>query len=186
MSAREQNPERWSTSVIFFHWLMAILIVLVMTLGWVADSYPSSPDKVTLFVWHKSFGLMVLLLFFLRVISRWKSRTPHHSIAPWESLLGRGVQGLLYLCMLVMPLSGWIINSAADFPLKVFWLLPLPPLTGPNESVAELAETFHLTLFWVMISLLLLHIAGALRHHFIDKNEVLRAMLPGTKSGSNP
>jgi len=177
------NSGRWAASVIGFHWLMAILIVVVMTLGWVAEEYPSSPDKVTLFVWHKSFGLTVLLLLLFRLLNRWSKGAPRHELQSWERVLSRGVQGSLYLCMLAMPLSGWIINSAADFPLNVFWLIPLPPLTGASETVAELAEEVHVTILWIMLSLLVLHVAGALRHHFIGKNQVLRSMLPGAKAG---
>ena len=177
------DSSRWAASVVGFHWLMAILIVVVMILGWVAEEYPSSPDKVTLFVWHKSFGLTVLLLLFFRLLNRWTHGAPRHELRSWERVLSRGVQGLLYLCMLAMPFSGWIINSAADFPLNVFWLMPLPPLVGPSETLAELAEEVHVTILWIMVSLLVLHIAGALRHHFVGKNQVLRAMLPGAKEG---
>lgn len=178
------DPDRWPASVIGFHWLMVILIGVVMILGWVAEEYPSSPDKVTLFVWHKSFGLTVLLLLFFRLLNRLNHHAPRHQLPGWEKGLARTVQGALYLCMLVMPLSGWIINSAADFPLKVFWLIPLPPLTAPSEAVAEFAEEVHVTSLWIMLSLLALHIAGALRHHFIARNQVLRAMLPGEKRGA--
>lgn len=178
------SPDRWAASVIGFHWLMTILIVVAMILGWVAEEYPSSPDKVTLFVWHKSFGLTILFILFFRLFNRWKHRAPRHGLKAWETLLSRGVQGALYLCMLAMPLSGWIINSAADFPLNVFWLIPLPPLTAPSETLAELAEDVHVTVLWIMLSLVALHIAGALRHHLAGKTQVLRAMLPGGNKGS--
>ena len=173
---------RWSAGSIGFHWVMAVLVAVVMALGWIAESYPLSPDKVSLFVWHKSFGLTVLVLLFFRLLNRWNHPAPRHDLRGWERLLGRCVQAALYLCMLAMPLSGWIINSAADFPLNVFWLIPLPPLTGPSEALAELAEEVHITILWIMVGLLALHIAGALRHHFLGRNQVLLSMLPARKS----
>lgn len=180
---QDAYPDRWAASVIGFHWVMAILIAGVMALGWIAEQYPSSPDKVTLFVWHKSLGLTVFVLVFFRLFNRWRHAAPGHPLAGWEKGLSRAVQGTLYLCMLAMPLSGWIINSAADFPLKLFWLIPLPPLVGPSETLAELAEEAHVTILWVMLGLMLLHIAGSLRHHFLGRNRVLRAMLPGRQKG---
>jgi cytochrome b561 len=78
-----------------------------------------------------------------------------------------------------MPVSGWIINSAANFPLKLFWLVPLPAITPPSEAVQEIAETVHLTLFWTLLAAVTGHVAAALRHHFSLRNDVLRRMLPG-------
>jgi cytochrome b561 len=182
MGSMEQN--RWSKSAIGLHWLMAILIVVVMTLGWTAEEMPLSPDKVVVFVWHKSVGLTILLLAIVRLLNRLAARSPRHSLSNWERVTSRVVQAGLYLCLLVMPLSGWVINSASDFPLKVFWLVPLPPLTGPSESLAEVAGQVHVTVLYIMLVLMALHVAGALRHYFRGENQVMQAMLPKMERGS--
>jgi cytochrome b561 len=81
--------------------------------------------------------------------------------------------------MFTMPISGWILNSSSNIPLKVFGLFRLPNITGQSEELQELAKTAHLILFWIMAVTLVAHVGGALRHHFIKHNDVLTRMLPG-------
>jgi cytochrome b561 len=82
--------------------------------------------------------------------------------------------------MIAMPLVGWIINSAAGIPFSIFWLIPLPSVVAPDKHIAELAALVHLSLFIILAALLVLHLAAALRHHFIKKNNLLARMLPAT------
>lgn len=172
---------RWPASVIALHWIMAGIIVATMTLGWVAEAYPSSPDKVRLFVWHKSLGITVLLLLALRLPNRLRCVAPAVSAGMSRIRLSaaRAVQFLLYCLMAVMPLSGWVINSAADFPLKLFGRVPWPAIVGPDEQLKELAESVHQAALWILVALLVLHVAAALHHHFVLRDGVLRAVLPG-------
>lgn len=177
-----RNTDRaWGSIARSFHWLVAALILGQFALGWIAGSWPRSPLKVDLFVWHKSLGILVLALVLLRLAWRLFERTPALPAAmpPWERRAAAASHALLYLLMLALPLSGWVINSAANFPLKLFWLVPLPPITAPGKGTQELAEAVHNGLFWAMAALLLLHVAAALRHHFVQRDEVLRRMLCG-------
>jgi cytochrome b561 len=89
---------------------------------------------------------------------------------------------LLYLLMFLLPISGWLINSAANIPFKVFWLFPLPDLVQKNKELKELAETLHLALVIGLVLILMVHVGAALRHHFIRKNNVLRGMLLGRRT----
>lgn len=177
----EAAGERWPASVIGLHWIMAGAIIATMTLGWVAEAYPSSPDKVRLFVWHKSMGITVLILLALRLANRLRCTTPAAPAGmPRVRLLAaRTVQYLLYCLMAVMPLSGWVINSAADFPLKLFGRVPWPAIVGPDEHLKELAESVHEGALWLLVLLLILHVAAALHHHFVLHDGILRAVLPG-------
>jgi cytochrome b561 len=172
------KPDRWSTGMVILHWVMVALLVATLTLGWVASDYPRSPFKVTLFVWHKSLGITVLGFVLVRLLVRWRVTAPDHGLERGERILARCVQAGLYLCMIVMPLSGWVINSASDFPLKIFWLARLPAITAPSTALQEAAETVHLVALYLMLGLVSTHVAAAFRHHFIRKNEVMRSMLP--------
>ncbi len=174
-------PTRWGHTAVGLHWLSALMIFALMVLGWVAVSWRLSPTKIELFVWHKSLGLTVLALTALRVAWRLLDPRPAFpaSMRAWERRLA-GVSHLaLYLILLLMPLSGWIINSAANFPLKWFWVLPVPSLVGPSKGVQHGAEAVHLALFWLLAVALSLHVAAALKHHFRDRDGVLTGMLPG-------
>ena len=175
------DGEHWGGLAMGLHWTMALLIFGLFVLGWVAVSLPLSPLKLKLFFWHKSLGLLALSLVGLRVLWRLVDPPPRPvaGLAAWERGLARAGHLLLYLLMLLMPLSGWLINSAANFPFKPFGLFPLPDLVRPDKALQASVELVHLAGFWLLAGLLAVHIAAALRHHFVKRNPVLRRMLPG-------
>lgn len=179
--ALRNTDSSWGAVAKGFHWIVATLIFVQFGLGWVAERWPRSLTKVELFVWHKSVGVLVLALVVARIV--WRLFNPPPAPPAWaaagEVRAARVTHALLYVTMLAMPLSGWIINSAADFPLKVFWLFPLPAIVPPDEALKEAAETVHLTLFWILAALVTAHVAAALWHHFVARDEVLARMLPG-------
>jgi cytochrome b561 len=86
---------------------------------------------------------------------------------------------LLYVLAVALPLSGWVINSAAGVPFSIFWLVPLPAIVAPDERLEELAKLVHFSLLVALCLVLALHIAAALRHHFVKRNAILIRMLPG-------
>jgi len=170
----------WGVPAKLLHWAMALLIVPQVILGWVAVDLSLSPLKLDLFVWHKSLGILLLALVVLRLA--WRAGNPTPTLPPgsaaWERSAARLSHGLLYLLLFAIPLSGWIINSAANVPFKVFWQWPLPALTAPDKALAASAKLAHLGLFWVLAAVVVLHIAAALRHHFVLHDTVLVRMLP--------
>jgi cytochrome b561 len=97
---------------------------------------------------------------------------------PWERVLAKISHLLLYALIFALPLSGWLMSSAKNFPVSWFNLLLLPDLVAPNEALFEQLRSLHHTLFAVLVAVAAVHVAGALKHHFIDRNDVLRRMLP--------
>jgi cytochrome b561 len=81
-----------------------------------------------------------------------------------------------------MPLTGWLMSSAANFSVNVFGLFTLPDLVAPDKALADAFEAVHHWLAWVLIGLVALHVAGALKHHFVLRNDTLRRMIPGWRS----
>ena len=162
-----------------FHWVIAALIFTQYILGWLAASWRLSPTKINLFVWHKSIGILILVLVVLRLLNRLTKPTPAlpSDMPAWERTAARASHILLYVLMIAMPLTGWIINSAAGVPFRVFWQVPLPALLAPDKETADLAALVHFSLGIVFVALLVLHIGAALRHHFVKHNDVLIRML---------
>ncbi len=165
------------------HWLMAVLVLLLFVLGWMATSWPLSPTKLKLFFWHKSLGITVLGLALLRILWRLTHGRPTLPLGMplWERYTAEASHLLLYGLLLAMPFSGWVINAAANFPLKVFGLFTLPAIVAPDKALQSLAQSIHLTLFWIFLGLLALHIGAALRHHIVLKDSVLLSMLPASR-----
>jgi len=181
----DNTARAWGSVARGFHWIVAALIFVQFTLGWVAEEWHRSPTKVDLFVWHKSTGILILTLVVLRLAWRAATSTPDPPAesSRIERFAASASHALLYVVMIGLPMSGWVINSAANFPLKLFWLVPLPAITAPSKSIQHAAEDVHETLVWILAALVTIHVAAALRHHFIKRNDVVTRMLPGFLGG---
>jgi cytochrome b561 len=137
--------------------------------------------KLDLFVWHKSIGLTILLLVLLRFAWRLTHRPPAPAadIPRWETRLARVGHGLLYVLMFAVPLTGWWVSDTSRIPFRAFWQLPVPDLLPASREMSMLAANIHGGLTNLLLLVAVLHIAAALRHHFLLRNETLTRMLPG-------
>lgn len=182
MRAALRNTDRlWGAPAKLLHWVIAALIFNQFVLGWLAVTWRLSPTKIELYVWHKSFGILILTLVLVRIVWRLLNRAPTlPPDTPRAERIAAGVShALLYVLMVVIPLSGWVINSAGGIPFRVFRLFPLPSIMAADKGVEAIAKQVHFALFLVLALVLAVHIAAALRHHFIKRNDVLARMLPG-------
>jgi cytochrome b561 len=171
----------WGAPAKLLHWAVAALVFAQIALGWAAVSWRLSPTKLDLFVWHKSTGMLILALMVVRVAWRLGNVAPSlpADMRPLERRGAHASHLLLYLLLVALPVTGWIVNSAANVPFRMFWLLPLPAIAAPDKAVADAAARAHYLLFVALSLLLVVHIAAALRHHFAKRNDVLVRMLPG-------
>ncbi len=172
--------QRWGAVAVSLHWLMAALILVTMSLGWIAEDMPRSMAQYRMFGWHKSFGLLVLTFAVLRLGWRLRSGSPGSDVLRpvWERRAASISHVLLYVCMFAMPLTGWLLNSAADVPLRWFWLVPVPAIAGASQELEELAVALHSGFLWTLLTLVAIHSVAALRHHFVLHDGVLWRMLP--------
>lgn len=161
------------------HWLIALLILAAFPLGLYMHDLPLSPEKLRLYSYHKWIGMTVLLLFLPRLVWRFVRQPPPLLPAPiWQLRVAEATHWLLYLLMAAVPVSGWLMSSAKGFQLVYLGLLPIPDLIGKDKALAETLAAVHSSLAWVLIVLIGIHIAAALKHHFIDRDTTLRRMLP--------
>jgi cytochrome b561 len=170
----------WGSAAKTLHWLIAVLILAEMPLGWIAQSWRLSPLKLDLFVWHKSLGILILGLVALRLAWRWANPLPHPpaSVPAWQIAAARIDHLLQYALMLALPLSGWVIDSAARIPFRVFRLFQLPPIVGPSEALEELGKVAHWSMAIALLVLVAGHTGAALWHHYARGDDLLRRMLP--------
>lgn len=175
-----RTPSAWGGVSMFLHWLIALLIVILATIGWIMVGMDDSPTKISVFSLHKSIGISVLALAALRLVWRLATRAPAPVAGTprWQRIAASGTHAALYAMMFAMPLSGWLFNSAANFPLKWFGLLKLPALWGPDRAVKAWTLDVHVYGFYVLATLVLLHVGAALWHHWNEKDATLSRMLP--------
>ena len=172
--------DSWGSAAKFFHWTTAALVFVQLAIGWMAVSWRLSPTKAHLYVWHKSIGMLLLVLVALRLLWRFANATPAlpPDIPGWQCRLARASYVMLYAILIAMPLTGWILKSAANVPVRIFWIISLPSIAAPSKSTASFAALAHITMFAALMALLVIHIMAALRHHFFSRNDVLIRMLP--------
>ncbi len=166
------------------HWLTAVLVVLQITLALRAWKLPPGSVKNALLGQHMSVGLCVLLLTVLRLAWRRKHGTPAlpSSISPRLQWAARTNQGLLYVLLLLLPLSGWTMVSAAGIAPSLFGTVPLPALLTASTQSHQVLKLVHLSLNTLLFIALSLHVGAALRHG-LRGDGVLASMLPGTRRG---
>ena len=162
------------------HWLMAVMLFGLLALGLYMTDLPLSPEKLKLYSWHKWAGVTVFLLLLFRLLWRLKNPPPPlpESMPKALQLVAHAGHFGLYALMFAIPLSGWLMSSAKGFQTVYFGVLPIPDLIEKNKELGHLLAEVHETLSWLFIILLVGHIAAALKHHFIDKDDILIRMLP--------
>ncbi len=181
------SQERYATIAIILHWVIALMIIGQIAGGIYMHNLPATSLKFELYQWHKSFGITILLLSFARLAWRLSHKPPPlpANMPDWERLAARATHIGFYVLMIGMPLAGWMMVSASpkDVPTVLFDVIPWPHLPGVprSEGAEDLFAEIHKILAFMTVGLLVLHIAAALKHHFVNKDDVLAGMLPLVK-----
>lgn len=171
---------RYSTPAIAFHWLLALMIAIAFSVGLYMSDLPLSPTRLKLFNYHKWAGITILALSALRLLWRLTHRPPPDPPMPrWQALAAHGAHGALYLLFFAVPLMGWAYSSAAGFPVVLYGVLPLPDFVTPDRATAEIFKERHGQLAFALAAVVVLHVAAALKHQFIDRDGLLLRMKPG-------
>lgn len=171
---------RYGVMAISLHWIMAFLIIFLLAEGLYMVRLSISLQKLKLFGWHKEYGMLVLMLVCLRIGWRFLSVIPAlpNAIPTWQKIIARMVHWAFYVFMFAMPITGWLITSAAGLPVSFFGWVTFPDLIAPNSELQHLFTEIHEWLGYGLIATICLHVGAALKHHFIDKDDVLIGMLP--------
>lgn len=174
------QPISYTRTAIFLHWLSAFLIFAVFPLGVYMHELPLSPTKLQLYSYHKWLGITILLLAAARLAWRLGHTPPPlpAAIPPWQQRAAHALHGLLYLLLLAIPLSGWLMSSAKGFQTIYLGVLPLPDLVGKDNALGALLTEVHEILNFTLLALVVAHVGAAFKHHFIDRDGVLARMSP--------
>jgi len=171
---------RYTATAITLHWLMALLLAGLFAVGIYMHELPLSPWKLKVYSWHKWAGVTAFLLVLVRLAWRIGHRPPPlpATMAPAMRLAAHAGHGLLYLLMIAIPLTGWLMSSAKGFQTVYFGLLPIPDLLAKNKELGDLLQQAHQALNLLFAAVVLGHVGAAIKHHRVDKDDVLTRMLP--------
>jgi len=174
------SAPRYTRTAIALHWLMALLIVSTLCLGWYMSGLKFSPLRIRLFNYHKWIGITILTLAAARLLWRLFHRPPPlpATIPPWQRFAAHAGHALLYLLFFMTPLAGWAYSSAAGFPIVYLGMIPLPDLVAPDKALAQNLERVHAVFAYTLAVLVSIHVAAALRHGFERPRGYLRRMAP--------
>lgn len=177
MSVTEELSYAAGSKILY--WIIAFIVILLLSLSFFLEDVPEQYAGLAYMI-HKSLGLTVLWLMIFRLIWIWHRRAPPLplTVPIWQRNLARAIQYSLYLLLFAMPLSGWIMSVAANKIPVYFGLFSVPLPLAPNKSLAMLMNQTHNIIAWILIAFVTLHIVGALKHYFINKDKVLQRMLP--------
>jgi cytochrome b561 len=162
------------------HWLVAACVLTTAPVAIAMVSVGEGPTQNLLYNFHKSLGVLILILMILRLINRLARGAPiaDPGIEPWQKIVSSAVHGSLYGLLIVMPIVGYFANSAFGASTPFFGLFDLPPMIGKNEALATPLFAIHRWMGWLLIILVLMHVGAALFHYFIRRDNVLQRMLP--------
>lgn len=174
----KNTANRFGIIAILFHWVIAILIIGMLCVGLYMKQLPIGLEKLQWYGLHKEFGILILMLVIVRLTWRIINVTPSLAALPaWEKYSARAVHYAFYFFMFAMPITGWMMTSAAGLPPSFFGLFTLPSLVAPDDHLRHLLAETHKYLAFALIATVCLHIAAALKHQLMDKDNILRRML---------
>ena len=172
---------RYGTVAIILHWLIALAMLAEIALGWWMLEIPKLPAGVRAgwFNLHKSIGLTLVLLIALQLIWRLRHAPPPMpaTLPAWQVAAARWGHGLMYVCMLALPISGYIGSTFSGYPIKWFGVT-LPGWGWKDDAIKDAMSTLHYGVSWLLIALIAVHLAAALKHLLVDRDEVFARMLP--------
>jgi cytochrome b561 len=173
------DTPRYGAPAIALHWLLALLILGSLGLGLYMTGLALTPTRLKLYNWHKWAGITILVLSALRLLWRLTHRPPPAPpMPPWQCRAAAATHGLLYALFFAVPLAGWAYSSAAGFPVVWFGVLPLPDWVSPDRALAESLKALHQGLAYALAATVALHVAAAIKHHFVDRDGLLLRMWP--------
>lgn len=170
------GENRYAATSRALHWIVAVLVLFTWPLGQMID-FAKKDVQLTFYMVHEGLGFLVLWLMLVRVGNRLIVRPPPHDAPALERMAAGAVHGLLYLFLIIMPVSGFLATNAHGFPLKWFGLIPVWSPIGKSPDIAWTLSAAHEWSAWILLSLFVLHIGAVLFHHVIRKNDTLYRIL---------
>ena len=174
------SQSRWGSVAQCFHWLIAVMIYFSIITGllWWLRKY--THVGVGVISNHKTIGLAILLLVIMRLIWRWTTRLPqsHDSLSTYQTILIRASHWLILILIVIMPVSGWMMSTAAGYKTNIIFTKVSMPFVHKSAPLAKVTTMIHHWAGWVLLALVMIHAFVAYWHHWVRKDPSLIRMLP--------
>ena len=171
------SVEKYHKSIITLHWLIAIIVLILIALGLnMVDIERGTPERAFYYNLHKSFGVTLLLLMMARIYFRIKFKSPPlpSSVSIFQQTVARASHFIIYISLVLMPLSGLIASQFTKYGVKYFGLFTIPPLFSQNKFYYDLFQNLHKAFAIVIMVMVSIHIFAALKHIFVDKDNIFQ------------
>lgn len=178
MKNLKTSGEKYGIIRRFNHWVVGLMFIALLVVGVYMSNFAQAPLKWDLYSMHKSFGVIIMLFIAARIIwLLFDKKIDNTSLTKFERIASASTHGILYLLMMIMPISGMLMSMAKGYSVKVFDWFTLPMLVEKNETIASVASITHEVGGYIAIAMVLLHIVAAFYHYFVKKDNVLRRMV---------
>jgi len=166
----------WMSKVL--HWIMALIVMVMIGVGLYMTGLPKGESRTAIYATHKAVGIVVFLLLLHRFTWHFISPTPGFPsyFTEKEKKITKLVKYLLYLCLFIMPVSGYLMSSFGGHQISFFSLIQIPMIFTKNEMIGSIFKEVHYYISFAFIIFIALHVAGSLKHHFIVKDDALKRM----------
>lgn len=177
----KNSVQRYHNFAIFLHWLVAVGVFVMIWLGWTMTDIPKgTPERAFWFNLHKSIGVTLGILVLIRLWWRFTHKAPPlpASMPAWELRAAKVSHALLYACLVIMPLAGFLASNFTKYGVKYFGI-QVGPFFAENQPLRDALQEVHEITSWVLVLVILVHILAALKHLVLDRDRVFHRMLPG-------
>lgn len=183
------TPNRYGGVTQLLHWLIVVLIIAQWTLAELAHeaghdkaAHPAEAlHQLALLARHKSIGLTIFALALVRLVWRFLSPPPPFppAMPRWQVIGAKLTHFAFYALLLLLPISGLVMSAASNYPVSYFGWFTIPNVVAPDEALKDIMKERHEMLFDILMAFAVVHVIAALKHQFVDRDNVLRRMLPG-------
>ncbi len=183
VSAPGAPISRYSWQAMLLHWLLAAIVIGMLSLGYILGEMSRGPTKDFYVGLHKSFGVLALMLVLLRIGWRLR-RTPPPlplTVPRWQRIAAASTHGLLYLCILLQPLSGYLASAFSSSAVQFFGIT-LPQWGWDDKPLRSFFGEMHGIVATALVALIALHVLAALKHLLVNRDQVFQRMLPARKN----
>jgi cytochrome b561 len=172
------DEARYDLVARIIHWLVVALVTIQFVIGWTMPHVHQNTNPVGLIAWHLGVGATLVAAMAVRIVWRLTHRPPPEALSPLLTAVSRIIRLLIYAALVIVPVLGWINASSRGWTVKLLGLVPYPSLTPAGSVFGHAMGDVHGVVAWVLFALIGMHVAAALFHRFVLRDQVLQRMLP--------